>query len=359
LKFDDKLWEAFKSARDSTNVKDIPIVIVALNAGGSRPTVGQNGVEMHYSGSLLKAAAMYAAYQLHVAVNDLAATPRAVTINEEKKLFKYISSTFDPQIDRAVPLVSQAPRVTREMRIPKYEDIFKATKNGGRWVLNFKDTGADNFAGHLRRMIVGSHNESARFCIRALGYSWINGLLQKAGFFDARTKNGIWLAGDYDENGKWPVVVIPSVNDGKVKQVTTCIDMARLFVLLHDHMLVKDDAPSYRVGDFRRHADMLNLLSDAVDDGAAPSLLKGVRPGFTVLHSKIGIGTLKKAPQGGEVSCKIPDHGCVQSEASILLHPPSGRKFVTVWQNVLWDAPDDGVRRVAAIIEKTMDNYKP
>src|SRR5207344_2979658 len=129
-----------------------------------------------YSGSLMKVAAMYAAFQLRVAVNDLAAT---LGLPPKRDLFKKIGKTFDRQIDRAVPLINSNRALIRDlpteaMRVPKYENIFKATQSGGRWVLDFRDTGADNFAGHLHGMIVGSHNHSAGICIRALGYSWIN-----------------------------------------------------------------------------------------------------------------------------------------------------------------------------------------
>src|SRR5262245_57626501 len=50
------------------DVRAIPIVIMALNDDGSRPVAGQREFEMFYSGSLLKVAAMYAAFQLRVAV---------------------------------------------------------------------------------------------------------------------------------------------------------------------------------------------------------------------------------------------------------------------------------------------------
>ena len=337
--------------RHLPDVRTIPIAIMALDDNGGRPLAGQREMEMFFSGSLLKVAAMYAAFQLRVAVNNLAATLDAKVINTKVKLWQKISDTFDKQIDGSVPRISSAYGVTPAMRVPKYPTVFEAEIVGGTWRLRFV-AGADNFAGHLGKMIAGSYNESARFCIRALGYSWINGLMQAAGFlrFGFPGSEGIWLAADYAEENKWPVVVIPSVNDGKVKQATTCFDMARLFALLRDKKLVKNTFGNDQ---------MLRLLELAVDHPHAKSLLKTVSHSFTVEQSKIGVGELKKAPQGGAGSCRIADHGCVLSEGSILLHPPSGRRFVTVWQNVLWDAPLIGVRRVAAVIQKTMDDYKP
>jgi hypothetical protein len=80
---------------------------------------------------------------------------------------------------------------------------------------------------------------------------------------------------------------------------------------------------------------------------------------LNVLGSKIGVGQLKKGVGGREGSCVGPGLGCVLSEAAILRHS-SGRHFVTVWQNVPYEsAPLLGVQRIAAIVQKTMDDYKP
>jgi hypothetical protein len=356
--FSTKLQSAFQQALHASlnnpafnhlpDVRTVPIALIALDGGIPHPVAGQNMFEMFYSGSLLKVAAMYAAFQLRVAVNDLAATLNPTVIDTPAKLILKIGDTFNRQIQTSVP---EIPNIHG---VPKYTTIFQAANVGGTWKLEFDATRPENFATHLRRMIVGSHNESAGFCIRALGIRWINAVLQAAGFLNLNIKKseGIWLAGDYEN---LPTVLIPSVNDDMVKQATTCIHMAWLFSLLHDKALVKNvvNPASGLTG----NDEMLRLLELAVDDMAAQSLLKRVASSFTVLQSKIGVGDLKKSPQGGKVSCLVPDHGCVLSEASILRHPPSGRKFVTVWQNVLWDGPYSGVRRVADIIEKTMMNF--
>jgi hypothetical protein len=190
-------------------VRDIAIDIVSFEPDGSRLVTGQNDFLMMYSGSLLKAAAMYAAFQLHVAVNEFAAThvidAADVPDVAKKKLFDAIRASFDRQIVSAVPRINSA-NIPFPMRLPKYEEVFTAEPGGGRFKLEFKGAGATptDFALDLRRMIVGSHNESAAIVIRALGYSWINGVMQSAGLF--RDPLGIWLAGDYEQQ---PVVVIP------------------------------------------------------------------------------------------------------------------------------------------------------
>jgi hypothetical protein len=338
------------------DVRTIPIAIMALDADGARPVAGQREFEMFYSGSLLKVAAMYAAFQLRVAVNDLAATLDLAVVDTPVKLFRKISDTFDKQIDGSVPRIRSAGGVTPAMRVPKYPTVFQAVKVGGTWRLEFNNTGLNNFAIHLRKMIVGSDNDSAGFCIRALGYSWINGLLQSAGFlgFGFPGSEGIWLAGDYANQ---PTVEILSVNDGKVKQATTCFHMAWLFALLHDKKLVKNTI-NLATG-LSGNDEMLRLLELAVDHPDAPSLLKRVPRSFTVMQSKIGVGELKRG------SCRDSDQDrCVYSEAAILRHPPSGRKFVVVWQNLTYLRAHpswwkNGLKRIVAIIQKTMDDYRP
>jgi hypothetical protein len=213
--------------------------------------------------------------------------------------------------------------------------------------------------------VVRSHNASAGFCIRNLGYGWINGLLESAGFFVAtklppagREGQGIWLAGDY---GAQPVATIDSVNDGPVKQVTNTREMAKLFTLLHNKTLVKNVAnPPFSTG----NVAMLELLHGAVTHPHARSLLirSSPPPSFTVTHSKIGVGELK-----GGACTDIPERGivmdrCTYSEAAIV--ESGGRKFAVVWQGLVYlraspGAWDGGLLRLVAIVQKTIDNYRP
>ena len=354
--------------------RHIPVTIVALD--GSGQAAGQNEFDMYYSGSLLKVAAMYAAYQLRLAVNDLAAALPIDPANDATattNLFNTIRATFNDEIANKVALLPAF--IDRELRVPKYDIIFTATRPpGGRFILEFttgnhsadpEHVPSDTFEPNLVDMIVGSHNASAGFCIRNLGYGWINGLLESAGLFfpmkvppAGRSGLGIWLAGDY---GGAKVATIESVNDGDVKQVTDTQHMAELFTLLFNKTLVRNVGnPPFMTG----NVAMLELLSRAVDHPHAPSLLMRASPApsFTVLHSKIGVGELK-----GGACIDIPDRGvvadrCTYSEAAIL--ESGGRKFAVVWQGIVyhkenpadWDAE---ILRMVAIIQKTIDNFHP
>lgn len=348
------------------DVHDLVIAIVALNADGTRPHVGQHLREMHYSGSMAKVAAAYAAFQLRDAVNELGAKIRPA---DEDDFFRQVAATFDPQFLRAARLIGNSVGlisengVDEDLRLPKYKRIFIASENAGQYSVDFRidSTNPDgNFLGFLKDMIIDSDNIAAGRTIRTLGYSCINGILAEGGFFDPATKEGIWLAGDYVHA---PVVRIPSVNDGLVKQVTTVLQMARLWTLLHDGKLFKDvGAP------IPGSVELLGMLAKAVKGNEAPSLLERILPNpptFHVTQSKIGFGTLKDA--GGISSTCNPDANghtrrCVTAEAAIVEQAATpASKYVVVVQNVLDPSNNRGAdyARINRILELVMAAYAP
>jgi hypothetical protein len=343
------------------DVDKIPMAIASLNLDGTTSVIGQHDVtEMFFSGSLLKIAAMYAAFQLRHAVNDLAGTlDPNLPISD---FFTKVRATFDLQIKNAVKLLSDRGF----HQVPKYETIFTPTLGGdGKYMVAFRSD-ADpkfDFQHHLQEMIVNSHNPSAGLVIQSLGYNLINGVLEKGGFF-RNNSTGIWLAGDYlpnpVPNTTFPefveeralglvggnVVTIASLNDGPVKQVTTCIDPVKMFVLLANEELVSNPHDS----DDTANADMLKMTADAVTGAGAPSRFTRAAPlpAFTVLNCKIGLGELK----GGGV---CPTFRCVTSEVSILQHT-SGRQFVTMFQNINV-AGARHFHMIAEIFQRTMDKF--
>jgi GH24 family phage-related lysozyme (muramidase) len=210
-KDDKKLSDSFKAAlkavKDNPDfaglpgIDELPIILVPLKADKTRPFVGLRAAEEFYAGSMLKIAAMFAAFQLRHAVNQLTATLDSAKITDQGKLFAAVRKAFDDLILKASDLIRKAG--TTGNRAPQYDRIFTAAQDGaGKWSVKFR-ADADpklDFDGHLKNMIVNSHNPSAGFCIQALGFSWIDGLLQKVGLFSAN--RGIWLAGDYLDQGQ-------------------------------------------------------------------------------------------------------------------------------------------------------------
>jgi len=347
-----------------------PMAIAAIDgAGPTFPFAGNREMEMDYSASVLKVAAMYAAYQLRAVVNAVAqAAAKIQPITSQADLFKLLVDTLDKQIDPAVPLISQ--RVSHDKRVPSYQTVFDANLNSsGVFELDF----TSRFKTAIADMIIVSDDEAAAYCIHGLGYSWLNGLLQSAGFIKSaippQNGTGIWLAGDFSVSGiwqhfkdyvhmdpkdpvdftqkvgpKWDYVRVNSFNDGPVAQAMTCYDMAKLYVLLQQKKLVMDTIVSQH-----SCSDMLNFLALALTTLGESFINRPTPPPkFTVDNTKLGLGPLKTGQS-------------VASEASIVSR--NGTSFVVVWQNLSVRFLGDGsidpklFAPIAMIVDETIRRY--
>jgi hypothetical protein len=273
----------------------LSLVAVKENAGAFEFLhAGMQYGDMFYSGSLPKVGAMYAAFELRRAANLLPTVPAGTPASAA---FANLRSEFDDVINTASALISAAPGVSREMRIPKYESIFAAVPlvDGG---FSFEFNAA--FSNNMRKMIVESDNASAGACVKALGYSCLNGALERGGFFYTPSKSGIWLAGTY--GGGWTPVRVPCLNDVDTAQGMTCFDTANLYAHLVQGSLGHPFTDS--------STKMLDLLADAATTD--PSFIDWQRrtdqqgrrvisdKRYTVTHTKIGIGWRTAAPNEKE-----------------------------------------------------------
>jgi hypothetical protein len=320
------------------------ISVVAITDSTSGPPTfrhaGFRDREMHFSGSLLKVAAMLAAFELRQSASDFTLTTGDCAPGV---VFSGLSGTFDRDIHASVPrfLRERDIKDHPEMRVPKYATIFGPPQGlaSGGCLMSFNPV----FATNLEGMIVPSNNAQAAACIKALGYSWINGMLSKVALFDQATNRGIWLAGTFAPGTGFPAIRVPSVNDGPSAQATTCFDMARLYALL-----VEGNTLDSRSSD-SISVEMLDLLA-AAQSGLDASFLTtgrrqgvdGLGAGFTITHTKIGLGPLNA---GGEVA----------SEATILRHDASGRRFIVVWQNLL--NLIDRHNAMSFMVRRTIENF--
>lgn len=309
------------------------ISLVAINespAGFDFVHAGLRFGEMFFSGSLPKVAAMYAAFELRCSVNALApvgaGAPAATA-------FAHLRAQYDAQIKVAAPLISAVPTLGDDKKLPKYESVFVAVPlTGGGFAFEFSGT----FLAHMRAMIVQSNNASAGACVKALGYSWLNGALERGGFFHTPSRTGIWLAGTY--GGGWPAVRVPCANDVDTAQGMTCFDTARLYAHLIQGTLCS------RIGD--SSGKMLELLAEA--ERVDPSFIdpdpmagRGVSAkSYEVTHTKIGIG-----PRTA---------GDVLSEATILRHKATGRRFIVVLQNIPSGTP---LEMPAMLVDVAINTY--
>lgn len=311
----------------------VPVAIVSLNPDGSRPLAHFKGNELHFSASLLKVGAMYAAFELRSVLQSIAAELGAEVSTAE--LLKAAAAYLNPKILAKVATIPALKGVQQAQALPQYAASFEMTPrvagpaSPASSVSSVRFTSA--LVGHLEKMIAISDNHSAAQCVYASGYGYLNGALTDAGFFDPKTEKGIWLAGDYIRS--YPYFRIKSANDGLVAQAATSIQLARLYTLIYDGHLVNAGSS----------AEMLALLAKSV---AVPEVFidRAANLNFKVTHTKVGLGPLK-AENGGH---------SVYSECSIIEHV-SGRKFIAVWQNFVFK--DQGFDPIAYVVRDTLDAF--
>jgi hypothetical protein len=376
-------------ADDSVTKLHVAISIYAHKSGGGDPFyAGIHHDEMHFSASLLKAAAMYAAFTLRAEARVLAA---GGGFANDAAFFTALAGQFTS--NDAVPAIRNAgasvglqpqykdilqvsgfggPSLTVDFQpvffagIPAdnplyqhYKDVWDAEEAAGRVFEDHDPTenattlAELNKVSHMYKMIVPSNNVSAAFCIRKLGYAYINVKLMQAGFYNAGSvpPKGVWLAADF---GGGPRVEIDSLNDGKSAQATTSREMGRLFSLTQRLALID---PGH-TGDTTQCKEMKALLREAhvMADSAWISRF-GVRK-YKYAGVKVGVANLKpNTPPKGE---DVYSEGVMlkwKNDATKLAHLGLNGEISVCWQNVRKSAFDAAVPAIAAMIEKTFADF--
>lgn len=236
--------------------------------------------EMHFSASLLKVAALFAAAMLH-------AEATAFLSNGHATLHAYLSA-FKTSLAARIKANADHRILSAGIGLePNVEAILEITGFGsaGGPAVAFTKTYGDS----LNSMIGLGTDGGAAQCIRALGYGYINTALKAQGLFDSPTSKGIWLAGTYAKGTGY--VRIPCENDHPDAQVTTVRQMCRLFLMIRQNQIPAGDATANQV--------MQSLLSEpkpADSDGLrdVPWVERGrnVTPLFSVVLNKIGFAGL-------------------------------------------------------------------
>ena len=303
-----------------------PIVIVALNESAPHGVAGQLGAEVHYSASLLKVVAMYTAFELRKAANDLllAAPP------DSAEVFATLRGAFDPVIDQN--RVSQLDGVNLDgFLLPHWEQVFQVDPSTS--TVNF----SPQFFGSLFDAIADGNNAAAGAVVQRLGFGYVTKATADAGFFDPAaasqpaTANGMWLCGDFGQG--FPPQRIPCVNDTPVAQATSALQMARLFTLLAGDIALVD-GPS--------DGAMINLLTEAVVR-LHFFLNRDTSVQFVTTQSKIGLGPVNSG-------------AIVASEAAIVQENTTGRRFVVVFQNQRF-VNDASIRPISGIVDATIASF--
>ena len=373
-------------ADDSDAKLHVPISIIArADKGTTHTVVGVHQDEMHFSASLLKAAAMFAAFKLLAEARALAKTPPAGGFANQAAFFAALKQKFNsadavPDITSAGPVVGLEPRyrdilevtgfggssltvkftpsfyksLTEDNALHKdYRDIRRADGLGddaaGNPIENARSRAALAKVSHMYRMIVFSENFSAGECISRLGYAYINVKLMDAKFYDRTTKKGIWVGGDFRGG---PRIEVDSVNDGKVAIATTTRAMAQLFSQIQLGLLI--DAES--------SAGMKELLVEA-QRFESSWLTRGGSRLFLVEGVKIGVANLKPndPPRGPDVYsegiiCTWDTTGALPDEK---LPPDRGLsgEFAVCWQNLRKDSIPTEFDGVAEVVENSIQDF--
>ncbi|MGV9673066.1 hypothetical protein ACWDPV_21135 [Gordonia sp. NPDC003504] len=293
-----------------------PVAIVDLNPDGTRGYAGRLEFIECYSASMLKVVAMYGAFELRKASNDLlAATAPA-------DAFQLLHDGFDDVIR-----TNRLPRLAglADLHLlPKYDQVFDHDPSSN--TVNFSQT----FWNDLFSAIALGDNASAGRCIQRLGFGYVTGAASEANFFDADTDLGLWLCGDFGIG--YPPQRIPCSNDGPTAQGASAYQMAKLCTLLADSELVDPGSD----------AAMLDLLQRAVIN-LHLFLNRDTTVEYVTLHSKIGLG-----PVNAGFS--------VASEALIVQENSTGRRFVVVFQNQRF-VNDPSVFPVARMVDATIAGF--
>lgn len=368
-------------ADDSTASRHVPISLIAhAKSGTTHQHADIHEKEVHFSASLLKVAAMFAAYSLRSEARQLVETG---TFDTPSALFAALPGQFHST--DAVPAIQ-----SRGVGLnPQYHDILQVTSFPGTLLVDFKKdffasiavdgplyaqyqtihkhevdlgninddqenavtTAALNKVSHMYRMIVPSDDDSAAVCINRLGYAYINVKLMNAGLYDPNSSppKGIWLAGDYAGG---PRVEIDSVNDGKSAQATASQEMARFFSLIDLGKLI---APA---GGNDDNVDMKLLLKEA--QGVDPAWISrdGALSKSDVEGVKIGVANLKpNTPPKGE---DVYSEGVLlqwKSDADKLAAKNLNGQIAVCWQNLRKSAYSTGVPAIASMIETAFSNF--
>jgi hypothetical protein len=321
-------------ADDSVAKLHVPVAMLAHVATASgHHFAGVHADEMHFSASLVKVAAMFAAFTLRAEARKLAPGFTAATPFLTALAAQFSSSAADVRIRNAGASVGLKPQ---------YLQILAVTEHAGSPVtVEFSDL----FDSHMKAMIEVSDDSSAAHCIRRLGYAYINVALVNGGYFDGATTNGIWLCGDY---GGGTRVEIPSVNDQDAAQVVTARAITKLFSDIMRNRAV--DAAA----DPDAHLDMRRLLANA-----NPAYVSkfGTRL-FSIKGQKIGVANLKPntPPKGEDVfseGLRLKWKGDAAALATLGLTGD----IAACWQNLRDSAFHDGVPAIAQMIEKAFSDF--
>jgi hypothetical protein len=314
------------SADNKTRLDNAPIFVAKLTASGDMDYAGVKENDMYFTASLIKVALLYTSFELVARVNALAPL---VTAGSEKDFLIKVNQDFEPKIANAVPQVTPGP-----WRKTSFDTALAATADASGV---FRVTMSARHDQDLRSIFSNQRqNVGAQECMRRLGFSYVNGALDAAGFLGLVTETGIWMATDYisdDPPGpnNWRSFNVPVVTNGTSSAAITLLSMANLLCRMHREELI-DKPSSQAMRDIYRTGGA--WLSGLPNRGTFS---------FTATGAKVGHSASKSAKVGS-----------VMSEAAFLERRNDGAPFIALWQNV----PDElGAEPIYRVIDEIVKNW--
>ncbi|MEU2502364.1 MULTISPECIES: hypothetical protein [Streptomyces] len=310
------------------------LIVVALTGYKNtlnHPWAALREHEEHYSASMLKIAAMYAAFDLRASADQLAS---GSSLTAWPQIEAALKAQFNSEIATHTPsLISGSTELKPEdkSRKPDYSAVLELG-TGPDFIVDFTQAQKDAF----ENMMVIQDDPGATTTIHGLGYPYLNGKIADDGFFDGTSK-GVWLAGDY---GPWRDARIACVNDVDTAQGTTVWHMAKLMTLLADDKLV---GPLSSKG---MKDDLMARAGNFFHQTTPPIWPTNGR--FIASHGKVGNGPLKSNKRAF-------------SESLIVRDKLRSLEFVVIWQNVVQDGQSQRqlFEPVATMTEAAMNAFVP
>lgn len=316
------------SGASKASIDQVPIIVVKLTSNGEMDFAGIKEGEMFFSGSLLKVSLLYASFALVARINEVAPD---ISATSTRDFFVKLEQELGAQIADAVPQVSSG--VWQRV---KWSEALSAAKDASD---QFSVTMSTRHEQDLKSILANQRqNDGARECMHRLGFSFVNGALDAAGFFGVVSETGIWMATDYvidnpPGTGNWPSFNIPVSTNGTSSAAMTVLTMAHLLTKIHREELVDQTSSQAMRGIFGTGGAWLTTLPAATQNAFS----------FTSTGAKVG--------HSASGSAKV---GSVMSEAAFLDRKSDGAQFVAVWQNV----PDAlGFEPIYRVIDEVVSSW--
>src|SRR5215469_2687769 len=243
----------------------LAVAIVDLSGRTRRPDGagwitfdGWNVYDQRFAASLVKIAAMFAAFRLR---NNLRIAANEVDADDAKEVFKVITADWKGVVETAVS--------SGKPDFPKLDQILTISGSNGAWNIDF----SKSYRQHMEAMIGHSNNHSASICIDRIGFQYLNGALAAEGLYDEEL-GGLWLGGNY-AGRDWMLEPRTKLTH----MGATARAVAAFLTLLEDSRLVSTDASD-------EMRDIMALAGSWFEEGLAKA-----RPprALTSIYAKVGL----------------------------------------------------------------------